>query len=89
MTTVDITLEQIKLGRVRRKLEKALKQRDHYKERLGYYEKVISMQPYLETRYKSYLEMKSERERVKQLEARVKEQAALIKLLQQDRGELK
>lgn len=84
MTSVDLTLDQIKLGRVRRKLGKALKQRDHYKERLHYYEQVISMQPYIERRYKGYLEMKQETERVKNLEARVKEQAALIKLLQKE-----
>lgn len=71
----------VKIGRLQRKIEKLKKQRDHYKELYEHYEKVISMQPYIERRYNSFIEMKKEVERIRGLEARVKEQEKLIKLL--------
>ena len=45
------------------------------------------MQPHLERRYNSYTDMKKEIERVKAVEARVKEQAVLIKLLTEKKNE--
>jgi len=72
----------VDLGRAERRLEKARKQRDFYKERLKYYEKVLSMQPYLEKRWRSYEDRVKEIQRVKDLEARCKEQALLIQQLQ-------
>jgi len=72
----------IDLGRAERRLEKARKQRDYFKERLKYYEKVLSMQPYLEKRWEKYEDRVKEIQRVKDLEARCKEQALLIQQLQ-------
>jgi hypothetical protein len=75
---------EVKIGRLTRKLAKMKDQRDKARADLEHYAKVISMQPYLETRYKTYEERVAERQRVKDLEARVKEQAALILQLQKE-----
>lgn len=71
----------VREGRLLKKIEKLKKQRDYHKQKHEYYAKVISMQPYLEKRYVSYEDAKTERQRTKDLEARNKEQAQLIKLL--------
>lgn len=84
LPVAEITQDQIHYNRLRRKLEKAIKQRDHYKQQLNYYQEVLAAQPYIERRYRSYLELKQETQRIRDLELRVKEQAALIKLLQKD-----
>jgi hypothetical protein len=75
---------EVKIGRLTRKLAKMKDQRDKARADLAHYAKVISMQPYLESRYNSYEERVAERQRVKDLEARVKEQAALILQLQKE-----
>lgn len=72
---------EVREGRLLRKIEKLKMQRDHWKKQHDYYAEVISMQPYLERRHKSFTEMKQEIQRVKDLETRVKEQAKLIELL--------
>ena len=76
--------EQVIIGRLQKKLNKMQDQRDKARKDLEYYAKVISLQPYLETRYKNYEERVAERERIKGLDARVKEQAALIHQLQKE-----
>jgi hypothetical protein len=72
----------VDLGRAERRLLKARQQRDYYKQRLQYYEKVLSMQPHLRDRYNTYEERIKEIQRTKDLEARCKEQALLIQQLQ-------
>ena len=81
LTNESITKDQVIIGRLKRKIAKLLQQRDNATEKLSHYQHVLSMQPHLERRYNSYTDMKKEIERVKSLEARVKEQAALIKIL--------
>jgi hypothetical protein len=76
-----MTEENIKIGRLKKRIAKLTKQRDHFKEQFTLYQKVISMQPFLMSRYESYTEVVAERKRVKDLEARVKEQALLIQEL--------
>lgn len=73
------------IGRLKRKIEKLTKQRDHWKTMHDHYAKVISLQPYIERRYKSYTEAIAERERAKSLEKRCKEQELLIRLLSNDK----
>jgi uncharacterized coiled-coil protein SlyX len=73
---------EVQLARLTKKLNKMRDQRDKARADLEHHKKVLSMQPHLETRYKNYTEMVAERQRVKDLEARVKEQAKLIELLQ-------
>ena len=76
--------KDIRIGRLEKKIRKLTKQRDHYKEQHSHYANVISMQPYLEYRWDSYEARRKEQERVKGLEARIKEQAQLIRLLTKD-----
>ena len=71
----------IKLGRKDKKIARLLKQRDYWKKQYEYYKKVISLQPYLETRWENYEKRKAEQEKNKQLENRVKEQEVLIRML--------
>ena len=59
-------------------------QRDKARADLEHYTKVISLQPYLETRYKSYTDKMAEIQKNKDLAARCKEQAALILQLQKE-----
>ena len=75
---------EVREGRLLKKIEKLKNQRDHHKQKREYYAKVISMQPYLERRFETYAEMKQERDRVKALENRVKEQEQLIAALNKE-----
>lgn len=81
----DKDAKDIRIGRLEKKIRKLIQQKDFHKERHEYYAKVISMQPYIERRWKNYEERIKEQERVKDLENRVKEQEALIKLLQKSK----
>ena len=78
------TPHEVQIGRLKRKLNKVKDQRDRAKSLLEHYKKVISMQPHLESRYKTYTDRLAERERVRNLEKRVEEQAKLIELLQKN-----
>lgn len=80
----DSRLEIIN-GRLNKKIGRLKKQRDHWKKMHDYYAKVISLQPHLETRYKSYQERMNGIEEQKQLARRVKEQEALIRILLNDK----
>ena len=75
---------EVREGRLLKKIEKLKNQRDHHKQKHEYYAKVISMQPYIEKRYVSYEDAKTERQRIKDLEARNKEQAQLIAALNKE-----
>jgi chromosome segregation ATPase len=72
------TIHEIELGRLTKKLNKIKDQRDKARKDLEYYKKVVSMQPYIAKRYESYENRIAEIKRVKDLEARVQEQAKLI-----------
>jgi uncharacterized coiled-coil protein SlyX len=76
------TIHEVQITRLTKKLNKIRDQRDKARKDLEHYKKVISMQPYLENRFKSYEERIADRNRVKDLEARVVEQAKLIQLLE-------
>jgi len=69
------------VGRLKKKITKLTKQRDFYHSRLKHYEEVLLMQPYLDTRYKKYIEMKEEQLYMKDLENRCREQSQLIQVL--------
>lgn len=74
--------DQIKIGRLEKRIAKLTKQRDHFKESYTQLADVLEQFPWIQRRYKSYSDEKAERERVKELEQRVKEQALLIQELQ-------
>lgn len=76
------TKHEIEIGRLNKKLNKVLDQRNKARAELDHYKHVISMQPHLVTRYEDYQDRIAERQRVKDLEDRVKEQATLIGKLQ-------
>ncbi len=75
---------EVKIGRLTKKLNKMRDQRDKARADLEHYKKVISMQPHLERRYESYTDRMAEIQNRKDLQARVKEQAALILQLQEE-----
>lgn len=72
---------EVKLGRVQKRLRKVTKQRDYYKKQLEHYQNVIALQPFIATHYSSYEERRREYEELKMLRKRVKEQSALISLM--------
>lgn len=84
LSSTPPSTSDVRIGRLLKKIEKLKKQRDYHQQKHTYYAKVISMQPYLERRFESYSEMKEERERVKALEKRVKEQEQLITMMNKE-----
>lgn len=85
--TLDKNL--VVIGRLKKKIEKLKKQRDHYKECHEYYAKVISMQPYLERRYESYTERVARDELNKKNAKTVIEQSKLIEMLMRENEQLR
>lgn len=75
---------QVANGRLKKKIEKLKKQRDYWKKLHDHYANVISLQPFLETRYKRYEERIAEQNEKKHLTKRVKEQEILIRILTGD-----
>ena len=76
------TPHHVEIGRLTKKLNKMRDQRDKARADLEHYKRIISIQPYLETRYKTYEDRMAERRRIEELETRVQEQARLIQILQ-------
>jgi hypothetical protein len=72
---------QIIIGRMKKRVAKLQQQRDHFREQCENYRAVLNLHPSLEYRHKTWTEHKAERERVRGLEQRIKEQAALIEKL--------
>lgn len=72
---------EVQINRLTKKLNKMRDQRDKARAELEHYKKVISTQPYLETRYKNYTDRIAEIKHKQDLEKRVEEQAMLIALL--------
>lgn len=77
----SLTAGEIALGRAKKKIERLKKQRDHWQERCTHYRKVLDLHPTAEWRYKQYQDYLKQRQHVKALEDRVKEQALLIQKL--------
>jgi predicted RNase H-like nuclease (RuvC/YqgF family) len=72
---------QIIIGRMKKRVAKLQQQRDHFRQQCDTYRAVLNLHPSLEHRHKTWTEQKAERERVRGLEQRIKEQAALIETL--------
>jgi hypothetical protein len=73
-----LTKHEIQIGRLNKKMNKLRDQRDKARKELGQYKEILNNHPYIQYRHKNYTEMVAERLRVKDLEARVKEQAKLL-----------
>lgn len=79
------TTEQVKIGRLLRKIENLKKQRDHFKERLSHYMQVIDDQPNVYSRFQDsikYYEKRKEERLMNEYNLQsVREQEELIKRL--------
>lgn len=75
MSTLD---PAVVIGRLQKKITKLQKQRDFFSQRCTHYAEVVRLHSYMERTYKSVQEARNERERVRGLEQRIKEQAMLI-----------
>lgn len=71
----------VTIGRLRKRVAKLTQQRDHYKAKCERYAQVLDTARHLERGFETMQQHRAERERVKGLEARVREQAELIKRL--------
>ena len=69
------------IGRLRRRIEKLKRQRDHFRAQAELRQQMIDLAPYIERRWKQRTETLVEQARVKDLERRVREQAMLIERL--------
>lgn len=72
---------EVTIGRLRKRIVELMDQRDSYKKQLEHYKIVVGGDWHIERRYNNFQDMKNERQRVRDLETRVKEQEELIKLL--------
>lgn len=81
--TAALTPEAVTIGRLRKRIERLQKQRDFWRKRSDDYTVVLNMHPYIERSVADYRARVAERERVKGLEQRIKEQAILIQKLTQ------
>jgi hypothetical protein len=75
---------EVTIGRLRKRIVKLMDQRDGYKKQLEHYKVVVGSDWRIEQRYNRFQEVKSEHQRVRALETRVKEQEELIKLLRKE-----
>lgn len=78
MIEVKPAPHEVMIGRLTKKMNKLRDQRDKARKELEQYKKILNNHPYIEYRHKNYTEMVAERKRVKDLEARVEEQAKLL-----------
>lgn len=75
------TESEVTIGRLKKRIAKLQEQRDSYKKQLEHYKIVLDTHPWIERKHRTYTEGIAERQRVRDLETRVKEQEELIKLL--------
>jgi len=75
----------VTIGRLRRRIERLKKQRDHFRKQAELRQQMIDLAPYIERRWKTHTEALAEQARVKDLERRVREQAMLIERLAKEK----
>jgi len=73
--------ESVTVGRLKKKILKLQGQRDHFKEQNTLKNSMISLYPYIKSSYESYKKAEANQNRLKELEARVREQDLLIRIL--------
>ena len=74
----------VQVGRLKKRITKLQKQRDHYKEQNVQLERMITLYPHIRREFKRMDEAKQERINLKNLQQRAKEQELLIKILLKD-----
>lgn len=75
---------EVTIGRLKKRICKLQEQRDGYKKQLEHYKIVVGGDWHIEHRHKTWTETKAERQRVRDMETRLKEQEELIKLLRKE-----
>ena len=73
--------ECVIIGRLKKKILKLQKQRDHFKEQNVLTNRMLSLYPYVKNSYESHKKAEAAQNRLKELEARVREQDLLIRIL--------
>lgn len=76
-----MTEESVTIGRLKKKILKLQGQRDHFKEQNTLCNRMLSLYPYIKSSYESYKKAEAAQNRLKELEARVREQDLLIRIL--------
>jgi uncharacterized coiled-coil protein SlyX len=80
-----MTEESVTIGRLKKKILKLQKQRDHFKERDTLTNRMLSLYPYIKSTYESYKKAEAAQNRLKELETRVREQDLLIRILSEQK----
>ena len=75
---------EIKIVRLQKKIEKLKQQRDHYKEKSEFYDRIIRYYPQFEHDHNRYEDAKIKRMAIRDMEKRLKEQELLIRFFQKD-----
>lgn len=83
----EVSNPNVTIARLRRRIERLKRQRDHFREQMELRQKMIDIAPYIEWRWKAHTDAQIERARVKQLEQRVREQAMLIERLTKENND--
>lgn len=76
--------KDVTIGRLRKRVAKLTAQRDHWQTEASKLRNVLDKFPYIERRYNSIMGAREEQKRVRGLEQRVEEQAALIERLTEE-----
>ena len=80
-----MTEESVTIGRLKKKILKLQKQRDHFKEQNTLCNSMLSLYPYIKSSYESYKKAEAAQNRLKELETRVREQDLLIRILSEQK----
>ncbi len=83
----QLTKEQIKIGRLLKKIEKLKQQRDHFKGALEHYQYVLNIHPAVLSRYNTLTRMVAEQDKNRANAKRVVEQEALIERMLKEEKE--
>jgi hypothetical protein len=77
--------KDVRIGRLEKKVKKLQNQLLARKEKIEWMDKVLQYYPYSSRRYEDHMQQKAEREELKMLRLRVKEQELAIKQLTQEK----
>ena len=80
-----MTEESVTIGRLKKKILKLQKQRDHFKERTALLNSMLTLYPYIKSSYESHKKAEAAQNRLKELETRVKEHDLLIRILSEQK----
>ncbi len=76
--------KDVTIGRLRKRVTKLTEQRNHWQTEFHALRTILDQFPFIERKYKSIMDARDERKRVRGLEQRIEEQAALIKRLTEE-----